>query len=235
MNRVIYEKAFDVDKKYVEICGASCDTKPTEGIVTGSIYKEVDTGHTFMFDETTGAWYDSANASKTLITAATVTLGSALSYTGEELTQAVSSVKIGATTLSSGTDYKIENNKATLPGTYTMLIIGIGSYAGIIAQDFTVSKGAGSVSVDPSTLTLTAEGDAGTATISVTGDGEVSVSSSAEDKATAVLEDTTVTVTPIAEGNATVTITLTASDLYTGDTATIAVTVEAAADPDPTP
>lgn len=235
MNRIIFEKQFDVDKTYVEICGASCDTKPTDGIVTGSIYKEVDTGHTFMFDELTGAWYDEANKSKTLITGATVTLGSALSYTGEELTQAVSSVKIGSTTLSSGTDYKIEDNTATLPGTYTMHIIGIGSYAGIIAQEFTVSKAAGSVSVDPSTLTLTAEGDAGTATISVTGDGAVSVSSSAEDKVTASLEDTTVTVTPIAEGNATVTVTLAASDLYTGDTATIAVTVEATPDPDPTP
>jgi len=87
--------------------------------------------------------------------------------------------------------------------------------------------------VDPSTLSLTAEGDAGTAAVTVSaGDGAVTVASNHDDIASAAIEDTTVTVTPVAEGSATVTITLAESDLYTGDTASIAVTVEAAADPD---
>ena len=39
------------DKQYVEIAGLSTDTKPTYGIVTGSLFLEVDTGDVYAFNE----------------------------------------------------------------------------------------------------------------------------------------------------------------------------------------
>ena len=230
MIRELVYRQLTLEKPYVVMCGLSSDTKPTN-CVTGSKFTEVDTGDEYMFDEESGMWL-SQTAGRTSLTGATVTLGSALSYTGSELTQAVSSVVLGTTTLTANTDYLVVNNKATLPGDYTLHIVGIGSYSGVIAKAFTVGKGAGSVSASPDSLSLTEGGDAGTSTLSVTGDGAVSVESSAGDVATAALDSTTVTVEPVAEGSATVTVTLAASDLYTGDTATIGVTVAAAADPE---
>lgn len=38
-----------------EYAGTSQDTKPTEGIVSGSSFLEVDTGDIYIFDETSGA------------------------------------------------------------------------------------------------------------------------------------------------------------------------------------
>lgn len=46
----------DKDAKVVEIACLSTDTKPTTGIVTGSICFEVNTGKIFMFDEAGGTW-----------------------------------------------------------------------------------------------------------------------------------------------------------------------------------
>lgn len=233
MVRELEKKHYSTDKLFVRLAGLSSDSKPTDGIVTGSEFTEVDTGIKNYFDETTQAWYPETNASKTSIIDATVTLGSALSYTGSELTQAVSTVVIGETTLTASTDYEIINNKATLPGTYTLYIVGEGSYAGVLPVEFTVSKAAGSVTASPDSLSLTEGGDAGTSTITATGDGEISVESSAAAVATAELDDTTVTVMPVAEGSATVTVTLSETELYEGATDTIAVTVEAAPEPEP--
>lgn len=233
MIRELEKKHYSEDKFFVRLAGLSSDSKPTEDIVTGSEFLEVDMGARYFFDETTEAWYAETNATKTSIIDATVTLGSSLSYTGSELTQAVSTVVIGETTLTADTDYKVVNNKATLPGTYMLYIVGKGSYAGVLPVEFTVSKAAGSVTASPDSLSLTEGGDAGTSTITVTGDGEVSVESSAAAVATAELEDTTVTVTPVAEGSATVTVTLSETALYEGATDTISVTVEAAPEPDP--
>lgn len=228
MIRVLVQKPYNEKKTYFEFAGVSTDSKPTDGVLTGSIFEEVDTGRKYRYNEESEEWFDTANASKTPITGATVTLGSALVYTGSELTQAVSSVVLGSTTLTENTDYKVKNNKEKLPGTYTLRIVGIGSYSGSIDKEFTVGKGVGSVSVSPSSLSLTAEGDAGTSTLSVTGDGAISVTSSAEAVATAALDDSTVSVTPLTEGTATVTVTLAEGDLFEGDTATISITVEAA-------
>ena len=233
MIRYLVEKAFAEGLKYVEAAGLSGDTKPTAGLVTGSKFHEVDTGVDYMLDEETGTWTSQNTGNgKTGIAGATVTLGSALTYNGSEQTKAVSSVKIGSTTLTADTDYTVQGNKGTEIGEYTMYIIGKGSYTGIIAESWSIGKGAGSVSASPDSLTLTEGDDAGTSALTVTGDGEITAESSAADVATVAVSGTTVTVTPIAEGSATVTVTLAETEHYSGDTDTISVTVEAAADDD---
>jgi hypothetical protein len=49
-------KGFDPDQKYVEYAGLSTDTKPTEGLITGSQFIEVDTGKIFFFNEVNNTW-----------------------------------------------------------------------------------------------------------------------------------------------------------------------------------
>ena len=235
MIRKLVNRYFDETTVYTEMFGNSSDQKPVDGIVTGSRFTEVDTGKVYLFDEDTGEWTATGSGNgKTSIAGATVTLGSALTYDGTEQTKAVSSVKIGSTTLNASTDYTVTGNKGTEPGDYTMRIIGAGDYVGHIDVAWSIGKGSGSVSASPDSLSLTEGGDAGTSTLTVTGDGAVSVSSSAEDVATVEIEGTTVTVTPVAEGSATVTVTMAESDHYTGGTDTISVTV-AAAEPAPEP
>ena len=233
MIRTLERKAFAGELLLCKFAGNSGDTKPTTGIVTGSKFLEADTGKEYVFDEVSGGWVaQNTGNGKTTIAGATVTLGSAVSYDGTEKTQTVSTVKIGSTTLTVSTDYTIEGNKATEPGTYTMRINGVGSYTGYIDKEWTLAKGTGSVSAAPDSLELTEEGDAGTSTITITGDGAVSVATSAADVATAELEDGTLTVTPVGAGSATITVTLAESDHYTTASDTVSVTVTAAETPD---
>lgn len=56
MVREITVKAFDYDQQYIQYAGLSTDTKPTEGLVTGSTFVEVDTGKVYLFDEVTSTW-----------------------------------------------------------------------------------------------------------------------------------------------------------------------------------
>ena len=58
MIRALVERAFTADKKYVELFGLSTDSKPTTGIVTGSVFVEVDTGKAYLFNETASAWVE---------------------------------------------------------------------------------------------------------------------------------------------------------------------------------
>lgn len=44
------------EKSYIEAAGLSTDTKPTENIITGSLFLEVDTGKVYAFDEVGGTW-----------------------------------------------------------------------------------------------------------------------------------------------------------------------------------
>lgn len=231
MIRKLVDRYFNEDDKYSEMFGLSSDDKPTEGLITGSKFIEVDTGIEYRFDEESRTWtaQNSGNG-RTNISGATVTLGSALSYDGTEKTKSVSSVKIGSTTLTENTDYIVKDNKATEIGIYVLHIVGIGSYTGILAEDWSIGIGTGSVSASPDSLSLTAEGDAGSSTLTVTGDGEISVSSSAEAVATAEVSDGTVTVHPLTEGSATITVTMAATDHYTTASDTISVTV---AEPSP--
>ena len=231
MIRRLVDRFFDEDVKYSEMFGLSTDSKPTNGLITGSKFTEVDTGIIYLFDEESETWTPSnAGNGKTSIVGATVTLGSAVKYDGTEKTKSVSTVKIGATTLTENTDYIVKDNKATDIGSYVLHIVGIGSYTGVIAENWEIGKGDGSVTASPDSLSLEVGGDNGTSTLTVTGDGEISVSSSAEAVATAEVSGTTVTVHPVAEGSATVTVTMAASDHYTTASDTISVTVT---EPDP--
>ena len=233
MVRIMELRGYDeAGKVLVGYAGNSVDEKPTIGLVTGSEFTEVDTGIKFLFDEESNAWcaQNSGNG-KTSIVGATVTLGSAVTYDGTEKTQSVSSVKIGATTLTENTDYVVTGNKATEIGDYTLRIVGKGSYVGYVDKAWSIGKGTGSISASPDTLSLTEGGEAGASTLTVTGDGVITAVSSADDVATVAVEGTTATVTPVGDGSATITITLAGSDHYTGDTATIGVTVAAAETP----
>ena len=214
---------------YIESVGLSDDAKPVGGIVTGSKFTEVDTGIEYLYDEVSGTWsaMNTGNG-KTSIVSAVVTLGSALTYTGSEQTQSVSSVKLGSTTLTANTDYEVSGNKATDAGDYTLRIVGKGSYAGGVAKDFTVAKADGSLTPADDSMALVIGTD-GDNVITVVGDGELSVAVDDTAVATAVLttEDdvTTLVVTPVAAGNATVTLTMADSANYNGTTATVSVTV----------
>ena len=58
MVRILKDQVFQDGKHYIEAAGVHADTKPTTGIVTGSVFVEVDTGDGFLFkeDATTPAW-----------------------------------------------------------------------------------------------------------------------------------------------------------------------------------
>ena len=211
---------------YCEFAGLSIDEKPDENLLTGSKFQEVDTGIIYLFDEESATWTPSnAGNGKTNIAGATVVLGAAVKYDGTEKTKSVSSVKIGSTTLTENTDYIVKDNTGIEVGDYVLHIVGIGSYTGIIAEDWSIAKGDGSVTASPDSLSLTAEGNDGTSTLTVTGDGPISVSSSDDDVATAEVSDGTVTVHPLTAGSATITVTMAATGNYTTASDTIAVTV----------
>lgn len=57
--REVESQIFDTTGvKYVTIYGTSSETKPTTGIITGSVFVEVDTGKAYLFNETTSAWVE---------------------------------------------------------------------------------------------------------------------------------------------------------------------------------
>lgn len=56
--RALVENKFSDNKKYVELYGTSSDSKPTTGIVMGSVFVEVNTGKVFLFNEDTSAWVE---------------------------------------------------------------------------------------------------------------------------------------------------------------------------------
>lgn len=58
MIRALVERAFTAEKKYVELFGLSTDSKPTTGIVTGSVFVEVNTGKCYLFNESSSTWVE---------------------------------------------------------------------------------------------------------------------------------------------------------------------------------
>jgi len=65
MIRNIIEKPFAEGLKYLNAAGLSTDTKPTEGLITGSRFIEVDTGDLYAFDEVSGEWKKIADGPQT--------------------------------------------------------------------------------------------------------------------------------------------------------------------------
>ena len=45
------------DMNVVNLVGLSTDTKPTEGIINGSTFLEMDTDTKYMFDQDNGTWH----------------------------------------------------------------------------------------------------------------------------------------------------------------------------------
>lgn len=57
MIRILVDVVYEDNKHYIEAAGLSTDSKPTAGIVTGSVFVEVNTGKAYLFDETgDGTW-----------------------------------------------------------------------------------------------------------------------------------------------------------------------------------
>ena len=56
MIRNIIEMTIEDDKLYIEAAGLSTDTKPTDDLITGSLFMEADTGKVYVFDEISGTW-----------------------------------------------------------------------------------------------------------------------------------------------------------------------------------
>lgn len=60
MIRTLVEQIHEGNKKYVEIACTPSDSKPTAGIITGSVAIEVDATNdkinAYIFDETSGEW-----------------------------------------------------------------------------------------------------------------------------------------------------------------------------------
>ena len=51
MIRTLETKFIGADAFYSEFAGLSTDTKPVDGIATGSVFVEVDTGKVYFFNE----------------------------------------------------------------------------------------------------------------------------------------------------------------------------------------
>ena len=57
MIRIIDERLIEGNKKLINAAGTQGDIKPTENLVTGSKFLEVDTHSEFLFDETSQTWF----------------------------------------------------------------------------------------------------------------------------------------------------------------------------------
>ena len=69
----------------------------------------------------------------------TITPGADLTYTGEEQTQSIESVKVGDMTLVAK-DYVVTGNKRTDAGLYTLIVNGTGNFTGTATLAFSIGK-----------------------------------------------------------------------------------------------
>ena len=118
------------------------------------------------------------------ISEAVVTLGNALTYTGNVQTQSVSSVVLNGVTLTEGTDYALIGNTGKDVGNYSMTILGINDYSGYVTQAWSISKASitkPTVSVGSYTYNGSAQGPTITGfdadTMTKTGDSEADAGS----------------------------------------------------------
>lgn len=49
-------------KRIIEAYGLSTDTKPTDDVLTGSIFIEIDTGNAYFYDEENTEWIKAGGA-----------------------------------------------------------------------------------------------------------------------------------------------------------------------------
>ena len=56
MIRIIVDRPYENGKRFIKAAGLSTDNKPTDGIITGSRFLEVDYGIEKIFDEENGVW-----------------------------------------------------------------------------------------------------------------------------------------------------------------------------------
>ena len=56
MVRILKEQTYQDGKRYIEAAGLSTDTKPEAGVITGSVFVEVNTGDAYLFNETAETW-----------------------------------------------------------------------------------------------------------------------------------------------------------------------------------
>ena len=126
---------------------------------------------------------------------ATIMLGAALTYNGQEQTQSISNVKVDGLNVT----YTASNNKATDPGSYTLTVTGTGNFTGTATKQFSIarksiagatvnlgggltytgspqSQGVSSVVIDGLNATFDVSGNSATAagnyTLTVTGTGK---------------------------------------------------------------
>lgn len=58
MIRALVAKPFVEGGTYYEFVGLSTDSKPKAGVITGSQFREVNTGDLYLYDESsTGTWH----------------------------------------------------------------------------------------------------------------------------------------------------------------------------------
>ena len=58
MVRITNETTYPANKRYIEVFGLSTDSKPTTGVITGSVFVEVDTGKAYLFNEASSTWVE---------------------------------------------------------------------------------------------------------------------------------------------------------------------------------
>ena len=56
MVRITSEIMMSEDERLIEAYGLSTDTKPTTGVITGSVFIEIDTSSAYFYDEDSGNW-----------------------------------------------------------------------------------------------------------------------------------------------------------------------------------
>lgn len=121
------------DIKYVDVNGNKLNTA-----VNAGTYKVlISTAESTDFAAATELELGTLKINERGITTNDVTLGSQLTYTGEELTQTVS-VTVDGKVLTEGTDYTVSGNKQTNVGPYTLTVTGKGNYSGTADKEFTV-------------------------------------------------------------------------------------------------
>lgn len=147
----------------------------------------------------------------------------AQTYTGFALTPAPSYVKLGSTTLTSGTHYELVYTNNINAGTATVTAVGKGTYAGKVGvKEFTINKAAlPSPTISSTSMMVATAGSTHTATFTVTyvGDGVANAVSSDGTKATVAKTSSssgsaTFTVTGVASGSASINVSIASGTNY---------------------